>query len=373
MLHVDIPNAATLKGLVSHRDDMCVSIYLATTPLSQDAQQDRIELKNLAREAQRQLEDAGADKRRTAAVLEHVEELADDYDFWNHQAHSLAILATPDNLRTFRLPNKLKPMVEVSDRFHLKPLLRSVSFPHACHVLALAEGSVRLVEVSADLPAVQVRVEGLPKDASSATMRSTLNDRAPSGRIQGSEGQKVLLRQYARKVDAALRGYLHGSDLPLVLAAAQPLASIYRSVSSVPHLAAETIEGSPERISDADLAAHARKVLDGLYRREVAEWTDLFRSRSEQGRATADVAQAARAATFGAVETLLVDIDDVVPGRIADEDGAVSFADAPGPKSYGIVDEIAGRVLLAGGRVLGVRRDDIPQRGPLAAVLRYPV
>jgi hypothetical protein len=31
-------------------------------------------------------------------------------------------------------------MVEVSDRFHLKPLFRAVTFPNTCFVLALAEG-----------------------------------------------------------------------------------------------------------------------------------------------------------------------------------------------------------------------------------------
>jgi len=37
------------------------------------------------------------------------------------------------------------------------------------------------------------------------------------------------------------------------------------------------------------------------------------------------------------------------------------------------VDEIARRVLLARGRVLAVRRDDIPGNGSVAAILRYPV
>ena len=373
MLYVDIPNIATLKALTSHRNDMCVSIYLRTTPLSQEVAGDRIELKNLAKEAQHQLEAAGADKRRVAALTESVDDLVDDDEFWRFQAQSLAILATPDRIRTFRLPNALTPLVEVSDRFHLKPLLRAVTFPHSCHVLALAEGAVRLVEVSAELPAVEIKVPGLPKDAGSAVNRSTVNDRSPSGRIQGSEGQKVLLHQFARKVDQALQGTLHGSDLPLVLAAAQPLASIFRSVNSYTHLADEDIDGSPEALSEADLADRARSVLDGLYRKDIEAWTETFRARENQGRATGDVAQAARAATYGAVEALLVDIDDVVHGCIDDEDGSVTFADEPGAGNYGIVDEIAGRVIQSGGRVLGVRRSDIPRGGALAAILRYPI
>jgi len=42
----------------------------------------------------------------------------------------------------------------------------------------------------------------------------------PSGRIQAAEGQKVLLRQFARQVDKALRPVVTGSGVPLVLAAA---------------------------------------------------------------------------------------------------------------------------------------------------------
>jgi hypothetical protein len=37
------------------------------------------------------------------------------------------------------------------------------------------------------------------------------------------------------------------------------------------------------------------------------------------------------------------------------------------------VDEIARRVLLSAGRVLAVRRDDVPGGGAVAAILRYAV
>ncbi len=41
--------------------------------------------------------------------------------------------------------------------------------------------------------------------------------------------------------------------------------------------------------------------------------------------------------------------------------------------NYGVIDEIARRVLLAGGRVLAVRSDDIPGNAPLAAIFRYAI
>src|SRR3546814_5158409 len=116
-------------------------------------------------------------------------------------------------------------------------------------------------------------------------------------------------------LDQALRPLLTGSGIPLVLAAAEPLASIYRSVNSYAYLAEDTIAGSPEAMTDAQLATRARTILDGIYRDELAAWRSLFETRADQGRATTDIAQSARAATAGAIETVLADIDEVVPGR----------------------------------------------------------
>jgi hypothetical protein len=372
VLYVDIPTSVDIKALSSYRGEVCVSIYLPTTPVTQQAQADRIALKNFAKEAVKQLRAGSAGKQQIAAIAEQLDDLIDDDEFWRFQAHSLAIFVNPENTRTFRVPNALEPLVEVSDRFHVKPLLRSVSFPQSCYVLALAQKSVRVIEVSPNLPAEPVRVEGMPEDAGRAVQGVGELDHWPSGRIQGAEGQKVLLRQFARKVDKALRPLLTGSDIPLVLAAVEPLASIYRSVNTYSHLAEPTIEGSPESLTDAQLSQRARTILDGVYRKELAAWRSLFEARIGEGRATTDIAQAARAATMGAVDSALVDIDGTIRGRI-DERGAVVFAEQSSASNYGLVDEIATRVIATGGRVIGVRKADIPQGESLAAILRYPV
>ena len=373
MLFVDIPTRPELAALVAARGPAHVSLYLATTPETQEIETARIGLGNLLREAEAQLEAAGTPKRSIWPIAEQVQDLIDDAEFWRFQANSLAVFVTPDGLRSYRLPNHLTGMVQVADRFHLKPLIRAVSVPQHAFVLALEEGGVRLIEVFADMAPQEIRVPGMPKDAASAVGTANVNSRSASGRIQGSEGQKVRLRQYARQVDAALRPILSGRHEPLILAAAEPLASIWRSVNTHPELAAETMATSPARMTPAELAEAARSILDAQHGARLAAFAELYARRDGEGRATADIAQAARAATFGAVDTLAVDIDEVVPGTVDEATGAVQFAEAGGPGSYGVVDEIAGRVLATGGAVLGVRRDDIPGGGSLAAVLRYPV
>ena len=116
----------------------------------------------------------------------------DDDEFWRFQAHGLAVLATPENVRTFRVPNALQPLVMVADRFHLKPLIRAISFPHSCYVLALAQRSVRVIEVSPDLPAVTIAVEGMPQDAGRAVRAAGEIEHWPSGRIQARKARKCF-------------------------------------------------------------------------------------------------------------------------------------------------------------------------------------
>lgn len=374
MLYVDIPTEAEVKALVARRARPAVSLYVPTTPETQHVGQARIELGNLLKDAEAQMQAAGIEKRAIWPISEQVGDLLDDDAFWAHQARSLAVFVTPEGMQTFRLPNHLKPLLQVSDRFHIKPLLRALAVGQHAFVLVLAENAVRLVEVFPDLPAQTVKVPGMPKDAASVAGVANVNSRSYSRRIGGAEGQAVHLRAYARAVDAALRPVLSGRSEPLILAAAEPMRSLFRSVCTYGGLAAQAIEGFAGRDSDGALAEAARPILDALGAERIKALAALYDARAGEGRATRQIDLAARAATAGAVETLLVDIDVVVPGTVDEVTGAVTLAEGQGADTYGVIDEIAGRTLLHGGQVVAVRADEVPgSGGPLAAILRWPV
>lgn len=370
-LHTDIPSRRQIERLLQVRGDNLVSIYLPTSPITPEADAARIEFKNLAAEAVVELRESGATDRE--AIEQALDDLHDDDDFWAEQAHSLAVFADSRALHSFRLPNRLTEAVQVADRFYVKPLLRTVTFPQTAFVLALAEGSVRLLEVTPDLPTFEVRVPGLPADAADAVGKASTTDRSHSGRLVGSEGRKTLFRRYARAVDRALRGVLGGQDVPLILAATEPMEGIFRSVSSYPHLADRSLPGSPEASTDAELGEAAREVLDDLYAGQLRDLADRFEQRSAVGRTAVEINDLGRAATFGAVDSLFVDIDAKLAGTIDEEIGVVALDDVERAGDYGVLDELCRRVILHGGTVLAVRAADIPGGGPAAAILRYSV
>ena len=245
MLYIDLPTQAEIAKLIAFRGAPAVSLYLRTTPVTQDAQADRIELKNLLKTALTQIEEAGVARRDVEMIRNSVEDLIGDDAFWTMQAHSLAVFAAPGFLRAFRLANRLANAVEVSDRFLMTQLIRSVTFSHHAFLLPISVGSARLIEVLPDVPPDEVSVPGLPKGAADAAGRRSHAQSQADHRDGARSDQTVLYTRYARAVDQALRPVLAGQDRPLIIVATEPMASIFRSICSYPQLAPDTIRSAP--------------------------------------------------------------------------------------------------------------------------------
>src|SRR5690606_28910832 len=112
-------------------------------------------------------------------------------------------------------------------------------------------------------------------------------------------------------------------EAPLVLAATGRLAAIFKQHCSYANLLPDSIADSPDRLSEGEFAERARPVLDKAYAGKIDAMRGLYEQRKGEDRTTTDIADAARAASFGAIDTLLADIDSVVPGSVDDETGSV--------------------------------------------------
>lgn len=373
MEYKDIPTQADVERIASLRQPGCVSIYLPTGTTPAEADRARIELKNHLASAVRSLERLGVPRARIHSIQSEGERILDDRNFWRFQSRSLAVFLDGELAETFRLPNRLTTACEVADRFYVKPLLRALTFPQSALILALAGNSVRLLHVTPDRPPERIDVPGMPKDVAAAVGKTSIAGRQPEGRVQGSEGHKVRMLEYVQAIDRALHPLLANSTEPLILAASEPLIGIFRGSGEHPRLVPEVISGNPEEKSDDELAAAARGVLDRLYASKVAELRTAYEARIAARTALVDLSDIARAATFGAVESLVIDIDRRVPGTVDDESGAISFGDDDATGDYGVVDEILRRALASKAKVYALRAEDVPGGGAAAAAVRYPV
>lgn len=373
MRHVDIPTAAEIRKLAQKRHPVSLSFTLRTTPVTQEAQQDRIKFSNLAHEALQQVGDRRLSKPDYADLEANMADIVEDDDFWAHQSESLVVFATPEKIRTFRLPNHLNDTIEISDRFHMTPLLRAVTFPHNAIALVLGQNAVRVIDITGDRPAGEIKLPDMPAGAASVARKASILGRSPKGRLQGSEGQKVHLLAYSRRVDAALRPLLAGGDVPLILVAHEPMRSVFLSVCSYDHVLHGQPEGVAEESTDAEIATASRALIDAYYGELLQGVRDTYASRVSDRRASDATSTIARLATYGGVETLLVNMEAALPGQVDPGTGAITYSETAGPDSYDVLSEIASRVIQTGGDVLSVRQDDLPGSSPVAALLRYPI
>lgn len=370
MVHKDIPSRSDIDILAAVRQPSSVSIYTPSGPLPEDGERARIELKNQLRDAVTQLEEADAERSVVEHIKSSVDTLLQDPLFWQYQANSLAVFINEDTFETYRLPNKLVSTVDIADRFYIKPLLRTITFSQSAYVLALSQNNVRLVKVTADTPPRELQPSDLPQDIDSY-LNLDLSGKATFGR--GSEDGDLRAQQFTAAINGALLPVLRKERLPLILASADPLASAYRRTNSYKFLTEETISGNPDSLSADQLAERARPILDDLYATEIDEVREDFRAKAAQGLGSTDLAQVARAAVYSAIESLMVDIDQRIPGYLSDETAEIIESNEDNASNYGVGDEVLRRTLLVNGKVYAVRGNDMPDGAALAATFRYPV
>ncbi len=83
------------------------------------------------------------------------------------------------------------------------------------------------------------------------------------------------------------------------------------------------------------------------------------------GLASSDLSDLARAAAFGAIDILAIDMNAKVAGSVTDG-GALEM-----DTEHDALEDIARRALLSGAQVLALREDDMPGELQATGILRY--
>ncbi|WP_125100546.1 hypothetical protein [Leucobacter chromiireducens] len=369
-MHTDIPQHAEIEQLAHIDRANLVTIVLRTTPVTTEAEANRITFGTLISEAIGCLADQGGDaveRDRTEAGLRALHE---DQHLWRYLSHSLVVFASPDRVVSYRLPNELETEWFAGRHFRIVPLLRTLTFPHQASVLALSQNAVRLINIGPAGRGTEVDVPGLPSDLLDAWGVEDPGIDAHRRRLHSPEGHTTRLLGYARAVDRAIAPQLRGTERPLILAATQPLDGMFRSVTSASRLLAASIDGNPDERSAAELDAAARSLLDAHYAAELSELRDRFETRRAAGRAVTDLTDIARSAIAGAISTLYVDMAARPEGTLDVATGSVAAESTPGRS---LIDEIAAQVLQHGGRVLVLRAGEVPGGGAHGAETRFAV
>lgn len=387
-----ILDRGSLTELLEHRAEWCVSLFLPTDRTGAEAQRDRIQFKNLLRDAEAQLVERGMRGTEAGELLAPLAAHVDDGGFWQQQQDGLAVFVAPGFHRELRMPLAFEAQVSVGSMFTVKPLLPLLMEGGHFYVLALSHKRPRLLLCTREavsevaLPGVPDGIEDALRYDDQARPQQSQTPQEEQGKqaderfalFHGQGGdvdgwRKVDLLRYFHLVEDAVRPVLADQHAPLVLAGVEYLLPIYREANSYPGLLDEGVTGSPDRIDARTLRDQAWTIVEPLFRAEVDAARERFGDLSATERIAVGVADAVPAACFGRVDTLFVERGEHVWGSF-DADTNRLDVHAEGerdPDDVDLLDLAARRTLLNGGTVYALESGQMPGSKPVAAVLRY--
>lgn len=378
-----------LKLLAGTETPLCVSVFMPTHRGGQESRQDRIRLKDLLKDAEERLLALGTRSTAVADMLEPARDLMEDGLFWQNQSDGLAIFLSPGLFRYYRLPLSFEVLLTVSDRFQVRPVLPLLVNDGRFYLLALSQKQVKVFR-GTRLSIKELDVASLPKGLSDALK---YEDRAKEQHFQfhsaltaGGGGKpasvfhghgvdigdtKEDILMYLQQVDAGVSELLAGEHAPLVLAGVEYLLPIYREASTYKHLMDQGIEGNPDREHLEELHRRAWAIVEPYFRQTQQEAMAHFGDYAAAGNTSNDIRKVVPAAYYGRVEVLFVTTTSERWGTFEPDTGEIHLHRQQKAGYEDLLDMAAIQTILHGGTVYTVKPEDVPGRGPVAAVFRY--
>lgn len=376
-----------VRALAVHRQPGSVSLFMPTHRAGPQVRQDPIRLKNLLTETERALRSRSIGDAEVDATLSPIQELLADRAFWRNQGNGLAVLATPEQHRVYRLPITLDQLVVVGNRFQLKPLLPMLARDGRYYLLALSRQGVRLFEATrdslremdtGDVPSSLTEAVGYDWEQRSLQFHTSTpmgtGERAAEffGHGVGRDDRGPELERFLGLVDEGVRGLIADDSAPLVLAAVEEIFGEYRKLSGHPGLVEDFVRGNPDHMDERELLNHGWQAAEHTLSEERRRAADRVREDLGSQPAAQQLEDVVIAAADGRVEILFLAEDSQRWGRFDPELRRVEVHSKAEPSDEDLLNRAAVETLAHDGSVWVVPASEMPVPGShAAAALRF--
>lgn len=386
---IDRVTAQQLRSLAEVDDTAAATVTMPTYEAGREVRQNSIRFDNLTKRVREMLQAVGLSREDINVRLEQPEALAAHDSWWQNQSKGLVLFLADGVFERFRLPKELDESALVGQHFHLRPLIPMEQEDGTFYVLAVSQNRVRLLRGSRyDIETLEP--EDLPGDLNSAlnvdeytqSIQHHMGERpgvVDSGIFHGHGGADMdvqkqdELRRYFQVIGDAIDRYLAEEKYPLVFAGVDYLFPLFRDACKYPQIAETHVSGSPDECSEAELRDQAWSAVRPIFLGDLDDGINRYHREAGGERASTDLTAILTAARNGIVDTLLLGEGEVHWGRLTDTADLFEFVEQEVPGACDLLNEAAVQTLRTGGRVLECPLDKMPDRRPIAAVLRAPV
>ncbi len=380
------PLTPDFRATLADAQPPCLSLYQPTHRHHPQNQQDPIRFGNLVKELEQSLQQKySADE--IAQLIQPLETLAGNTEFWDHTRDGLAVFAAAGIFQVYGTQRPLPELAVVAESFHTKPLRRLLQTADRYQVLGLTRDAIRLFEGNRDALDEIDPAPGVPRTLTDAlgeeltephsTVASYGGGAGAGGAMHHGHGGKspeveIDDERFFRAVARAVtEHHSQPSGLPLILAALPEHQAVFRGVSHNPALLEAGITTNPDALSEEELREQAWEVFEPQYQARLKALKEEAAYASSKKLGSDDLTEVATAAVAGRVQTLLLEAGRRLPGRIDSKTGDVTRAKLDDPQTDDLLDDLADLVSEMGGEVVVVPSEGMTTDTGLAAIYRY--
>lgn len=361
-----------------------ISLYQPTHRHSPENQQDVIRFKNLVKEIENSLKQKYP-KREISSILKTFNKLGEDKEFWNHTYDGLGVLWAEGEAIIYKLKRPVKELIVVSDSFHIKPLIRNFQSADRYHLLGLNRQGFTIfegnrygfdeVDFDSDIPKNIKEILGEDFSDSYLTV-GTYAGVGGKGTFHGHGGRREEVEKdtekFFRAVDRiVLENFSRPTELPLILVALTEYHTLFRNISNNPYLLEEGIRTNYDVLEVEKLKETVWENIEHIYIKKTEELVSKFQISRSQDLGSDDIAQVARAANENRIDTVLIEADRIIPGKINQETGLIKKGELDDPRFDDLLDDIAEMVIRNNGEVVIIPKERMPSDTGIAAIYRY--
>ena len=361
-----------------------ISLYQPTHKYRPENKQDPIRFKNLIQKIEASLKERH-NEEDIELIMKPFKDLAEDKLFWNSTSDGLAILSNGDKCIVYKLQRPVEELALVSDRFHIKPLIRYFQSADRYHLLGLDRKQFTLyegnrygfeeVELDPDIPRT---IEDVLGDERSEPY---LNPGAYGGAggtpmFHGHGGRKDEIdkdtEKYFRYVDKfILDNFSNPMKIPLILVALDEHHGVFNNITNNPYLMDSGIRQDYTALDLGQMRESAWRIIEAFYLEKTKKVISRYNIERAKFKASDDLGQVSRGVVENRVDTILLEADRRITGTINKETGELKRQVKSGSEFDNVLDELAKMVFENKGQVIILPKERMPSTTGAAAIYRY--
>lgn len=330
----------------------------------------RIHFSNAIAEASESLQSAGIGANEASAFLRPASELLEDKKFWSLHHGGVACFISESDCTILELDVELPNRGVLSSSYWIRPLLQAAANADAFYLLAISQGSVKLLRGS-DLGIRIVECPGLPNSYRSAI--ESLGYSPDSTTLTAAESHLKAndehLKKFFRVIDAAITSHIGSGGLPLVLACVDSYAPLYRDVNSYLDLNDSIIPGNAEHTQLETLRQQCQELLrpsaEDSLKRQLERVHDPSCVQANGLKAVLSAAHQAR------ISVLLLPSDTDKWGTFDPREDCINEDPSASMSNTDLYELAARKALDTGAEVFFANAQDLPEDGDPVAILRW--